>query len=92
MIKIICPHCKQKLEFVSKLPKMLCYKCDKIIDFILKYRDIMPKKLKFKQIACSPCGDGEDNLYGLTEEGDVYYITPKGWIPMNMEEYNVNQK
>jgi len=37
MKMVICPHYRKRLEFVSILPKMMCYKCGKIIDNILKY-------------------------------------------------------
>ena len=39
MKRIQCPHCHKWLEFVSLLPQMICYKCGKIIDRILKYEN-----------------------------------------------------
>lgn len=42
--KITCPECKEKLQFPSMLPKLICYKCNEVIDNLLKYEDI--KKIK----------------------------------------------
>ena len=37
---IECPHCKENLQYPCMMPKMICYKCNKIIDNLLKSEDI----------------------------------------------------
>ncbi len=54
------------------------------------------KELRFKQIAVvggakqvvgAPTGmtEWETHLYGLTEDGRVYYLHERGWAPMEMK-------
>ena len=41
--------------------------------------------IKFKQIVVGQRG-GDDQLYGLTEEGRVFFLHPDNyWVPMVME-------
>ncbi len=61
-----------------------------------KKEGAMSKELKFKQIAVvgdrkpvegEPGGGDEfqPHLFGLTEDGRVYYLRQLGWIPLEMK-------
>ena len=43
----------------------------------------MKNEIRFKQIACTFTGEGR-NLYGLTQDGRVYWYDDGIWLPLSM--------